>query len=84
MARKCGKPNTINLNYAGHDNVISSREGGQDEGETVNDNWAMTSNWIYYKVEPNIQPDISKSTVKLLGSMFPQEEFSFTGRTLEG
>jgi hypothetical protein len=30
-----------------------------DEGETIDDHWAMTSNWIYYKVKSSTQLDIS-------------------------
>ncbi len=42
-----------------------------DEGETVNDNWALTSNWVFYTLQP-VLDDLTP--IKVGGTMFPSEE----------
>ena len=44
-------------------------------GECIDDKWAMTSNWIFYTILSN---DSTLTYIKLIGSMFPQEDFLFT------
>ena len=46
-----------------------------DNGECIDDKWAMTSNWIFYTILSN---DSTLIYIKLIGSMFPQEDFLFT------
>lgn len=46
-----------------------------DNGECIDDKWAMTSNWIFYTILSN---DSTSTYIKLIGSMFPQEDFLFT------
>lgn len=48
-----------------------------DEGEIMDDNWALTSNWVYYAVQSS---DSASTYIKLLGTMFAQEEVVTVGK----
>jgi hypothetical protein len=53
-----------------NDMILVFPEEKGDENEIINDEWAMSSNWVYYTVQ--LKDSISM-TIKIVGSMFPSE-----------
>ena len=52
------------------DMILVFPEEKGDENEVINDEWAMSSNWVYYTVQFK---DSTSMTIKIVGSMFPSE-----------
>ena len=52
------------------DMILVFPEEKGDENEVINDEWAMSSNWVYYTVQLK---DSTSMTIKIVGSMFPSE-----------
>ena len=49
--------------------LVYPEEKGDDK-ETINDEWAMTSNWVYYTVQSK---DDIFMTIRILGTMFESD-----------
>ena len=48
-----------------------------DVGEITNDDWALTSNWVFYTVQLMQE---NSTSIMILGTMFPFEESSQIGK----
>ena len=51
-----------------------------DEGEIIDDDWALTSNWSFYIL---LSKQGETSVIKVIGTMFPEEEESQVGRQIQ-
>ena len=58
--------------------LVYPEEKGDDK-ETINDEWAMTSNWVYYTVKSK---DDTFMTIKILGAMFESDNDIKVGELL--
>ena len=61
----------IPVNSVTNDMVLVFPEEKGDDEEVINDDWAMTSNWVYYTVQSK---DNISMTIKILGTFFPSDK----------